>query len=479
MTGNESIKEAINDYMEEFVKKGPIAHPSLQLDLREYSRGYSSIALGYEFNKDERLKNILEIMTNDMLDSRDDPPILTVYGRNLERGYVWMDGNLGLFLEPTCHSLFVIPIHPQDVWQGLRILKKYDLDYSRVEDFEDYLLGLAQFIYHELFFNQPGGNDFGYIYDHLLHNANKWEDGSEPKNSIRKDDSSRAMWFAFRKTGDLKYLERGKKILAFGGGVGSSTPYPAQDLMYVDLYGANGIWSYINDINVANNGNNSYTLTWKVPEGAVAYQIKYSDKQVVDWLGFNQATRNYEYDPDQYTAFFAAANLDNEPQPAQPGSMQSVTIDIPQVINSYNSIRNLTPDNPSYMTYQSDRTYYFSIKCLTNNNPPRAYASADITSGTMPLTVNFVGSGNDQDGDIVSYIWDFSDGNSINAKNTSHTFEDAGDYNVTLQVIDDKGAMGIASIVISVTSSDENPIPPPDTDRPDPPKGLKVEVLDF
>ncbi|MFP4474496.1 MAG: PKD domain-containing protein [Desulfatibacillaceae bacterium] len=38
---------------------------------------------------------------------------------------------------------------------------------------------------------------------------------------------------------------------------------------------------------------------------------------------------------------------------------------------------------------------------------PTATASADVLTGTVPLTVNFTGSGTDPDGGIVEYSWDF------------------------------------------------------------------------
>ena len=74
------------------------------------------------------------------------------------------------------------------------------------------------------------------------------------------------------------------------------------------------------------NGGGSYTLSWTVPAGALRYQIKYSDKQIVEWLGFNKATRLYQYDPSQYTAFFAAKNISNNPVPAAVGTTQSITL---------------------------------------------------------------------------------------------------------------------------------------------------------
>jgi PKD repeat protein len=46
------------------------------------------------------------------------------------------------------------------------------------------------------------------------------------------------------------------------------------------------------------------------------------------------------------------------------------------------------------------------------------------------------------DGKIKSYNWDFGDGSSATGKNPTHTYEDNGEYAVTLTVTDDDGATG-------------------------------------
>jgi hypothetical protein len=77
---------------------------------------------------------------------------------------------------------------------------------------------------------------------------------------------------------------------------------------------------------VAPLGGGRYRLTWRVPAGARAYQIKYADRPIVEWLGFDQLTRRYEFDPAGFVAFFAASNVDGEPSPGAAGSTQEVVI---------------------------------------------------------------------------------------------------------------------------------------------------------
>jgi PKD repeat protein len=92
------------------------------------------------------------------------------------------------------------------------------------------------------------------------------------------------------------------------------------------------------------------------------------------------------------------------------------------------------------------------------NHPPTALASASPTSGAVPLTVNFDGSGSsDPDaGDTISYSWDLNGdgtfGDSTVAK-PSFTYSAAGTYNAALKVTDNHGAStNSAPITITVTS---------------------------
>ena len=95
-----------------------------------------------------------------------------------------------------------------------------------------------------------------------------------------------------------------------------------------------------------------------------------------------------------------------------------------------------------------------AIEVLGSGNlAPTADATASPTDGEAPLTVLFDGSSSsDPDNDALSYSWDFNDG-SVNQTGvtTSHTFETAGFYNVTLTVDDDKGGTDSTTLTISVT----------------------------
>jgi PKD repeat protein len=91
--------------------------------------------------------------------------------------------------------------------------------------------------------------------------------------------------------------------------------------------------------------------------------------------------------------------------------------------------------------------------------PPEAIIIAIPTTGNPPLTVAFDASSScdkrnaddtcDKEG-IASYGWDFGDGTTSTAIATTHTYENAGTFIVTLTVTDLFGNQGIAIQIITV-----------------------------
>ncbi|WP_230976431.1 PKD domain-containing protein [Georgenia wutianyii] len=72
---------------------------------------------------------------------------------------------------------------------------------------------------------------------------------------------------------------------------------------------------------------------------------------------------------------------------------------------------------------------------------PNAAPLAAFTSSTDGLALGVDGRGSsDEDGEVVSHEWTFGDGASASGAETSHTYAQAGTYDVTLTVRDDDGA---------------------------------------
>ncbi len=97
----------------------------------------------------------------------------------------------------------------------------------------------------------------------------------------------------------------------------------------------------------------------------------------------------------------------------------------------------------------------------SENNAPNAVATANVTSGNAPLTVQFRGDTSSDDNGITSYFWNFKDGTTASSANATHTFTQPGNYTVDLTVKDAQNLSSTASMVIQVnannTSSTNNP----------------------
>ena len=116
----------------------------------------------------------------------------------------------------------------------------------------------------------------------------------------------------------------------------------------------------------------------------------------------------------------------------------------------------------------NDSTYYYSAfsynaagnyntavttgatPTAASNTAPSASTTGSQESGAANEAVNFVGSGTDIDGNIVSYLWAFGDGATSVARNPVHTFDTPDTYPVTLTVTDNEGASGSDSVDVVI-----------------------------
>ena len=96
----------------------------------------------------------------------------------------------------------------------------------------------------------------------------------------------------------------------------------------------------------------------------------------------------------------------------------------------------------------------------TINQPPLVTIDADITSGIVPLIINFQADAQDNDGYIIDYEWDFDDDSTSSKEKLFHTFYGIGEYNVTLIVMDNDGAEAYDSIIITALENTKPNEPP-------------------
>ncbi len=92
----------------------------------------------------------------------------------------------------------------------------------------------------------------------------------------------------------------------------------------------------------------------------------------------------------------------------------------------------------------------------SSNQPPNANATSDKTLGAAPFNVSFNANASTDDNEIISYEWDFGDGNTSNSKNPQHTFMTPGNYTVVLTVADEQGLTDNDTINITAQDGSNN-----------------------
>ena len=156
------------------------------------------------------------------------------------------------------------------------------------------------------------------------------------------------------------------------------------------------------------------------------------------------------YDPDgtivSYAWIFGDGDTNSTPAPSH----------VYNTVGNYTAFLTVTDDDGDT---NSDSVTITVLEPVPNQDPI-ALISAIPTSGEIPLDVSFDGSlSYDGDGTIVSYQWDFGDGNIASGISTAHTFTVAGNYTAWLTVTDDDGATASEAELITVTEPVPN-IPP-------------------
>jgi PGF-pre-PGF domain-containing protein len=108
-----------------------------------------------------------------------------------------------------------------------------------------------------------------------------------------------------------------------------------------------------------------------------------------------------------------------------------------------------------YYYFESETTSFSSFTIVSDNQDPNAEIETDSTNIESGDTVDFDGSeSSDGETDIISYEWDFGDGEGSDTGETvSHTYEDEGDYIAELTVTDQGGNTDTTIVEISVEDS--------------------------
>jgi PKD repeat protein len=97
----------------------------------------------------------------------------------------------------------------------------------------------------------------------------------------------------------------------------------------------------------------------------------------------------------------------------------------------------------------------FKLKGSGGGPPANANPVAAFTYSIDDMDVDFTDTSTDSDGTVVAWSWDFGDGNTSTSQNPSHTYDDAGSYDVQLTVTDDDGGTNSVTHTLNVGSMAE------------------------
>lgn len=123
-----------------------------------------------------------------------------------------------------------------------------------------------------------------------------------------------------------------------------------------------------------------------------------------------------------------------------------------------------TMQNPSH-TYAASGNYTVCLTAVTACGTDSTCTSINVTVCSNP-TAAFSETNNDPSFDftdgstttgVVTYSWDFGDGNTSTQQNPTHTYVDNGTYTVTLTIIDDCGTSTVTS-TITVNNGCTDPV---------------------
>lgn len=95
---------------------------------------------------------------------------------------------------------------------------------------------------------------------------------------------------------------------------------------------------------------------------------------------------------------------------------------------------------------------YYERAASTGGNAPTAKTDGPYTS-TVNTAIQMSSAGSsDSDGSIVSYAWDFGDGNTSTDANPLHTYTSTGTFNISLTVTDNDGLTGTTTSTANITT---------------------------
>ncbi len=201
---------------------------------------------------------------------------------------------------------------------------------------------------------------------------------------------------------------------------------PINTTVFGDLGGSGGIWgdAYLDDVTVT-----GYIETQKLAHKA------------------QNATCTVSFYLDEIGDTNLIYRAENVSVPAN----GEVTVTAPwtAVEGEHTIIVNISGVNPPDYDLSNNMAAK-NIYVEHRNIPPVAVAGPDITAYVHEEITFNASNSYDSDGQILFYLWNFGDGSTGTGVIASHTYMEAGIYNVTLIITDDEGASATDSLTVEV-----------------------------
>jgi len=141
-------------------------------------------------------------------------------------------------------------------------------------------------------------------------------------------------------------------------------------------------------------------------------------------------------DPDDGIASYLWTQVDGDPVSLSNSTSALTTFTAPKTDSLGKNVKlKLTVKDHGGLQGTADSFIYVMQNKLPNNSP-----AVDFSYAAKKKLVRFTDRSTDSDGTIVSWFWDYGDGNTGTKQNPSHRYRKTGNYPVTLTVTDDGGA---------------------------------------
>lgn len=397
LTGRESLMRAMMDHGEWFLREyDPATHYSAcAISGRGLAQETKWLGVLGEVTGQSRFTTGMETLVRQNYDCAtiSNPADITNQGQDYDRGYIWDQGATTWHVCADDHNYWcALDCGTPSTWcpatcpgsglctyvrlattgptvetrihawmEAIRLLPSGDVVLRK--NLEDRILGVAYWLVQETYNDNGNSSCRGFGCPNFGPYV-PLDDPILPENvrtaAFGSSDAMDMLAYGYERTKDPTFLNVGRRIVGSLGAfaspfcgtinVGSQTfaPYgglQANQFIWDDLHRADWDVTYLNDdpttqggLGVTDNGDGTYTLSWLVPNNAVTYRLKYGPQPMVQNLGFDRYTRQYNYPPATYDNFWAVngqevtnqpVNIASEPTPQMGGTTQQFTLSAP------------------------------------------------------------------------------------------------------------------------------------------------------